>query len=103
VAYSPQIPYRARILAYCAKHGVVVPSDFDAPRSSAKFALIDTTNEPHVLFNRSTYLPSELANYIATLEGQGRLLKVLDFKRCCELVRQGADKLVRGESFDITA
>lgn len=92
-------PYRTRILYYCQTHGVVVPENFDAPQSSEAIVVIDITEEPFTLAPRSIFLWKEALKYISSTERQGRIFKVLDFKRGCELALD-QNRLVRGRPFE---
>jgi len=99
VAYKPYPPYRERIIAYCKKNNVVVPYDFDITKSSEKYVLIDITEVPHTLISRSTYLKNEIIPFLQQGPQTGRLYRILDFKKCCELHLHNNRKFVRGNSF----
>jgi hypothetical protein len=98
-----RIPYRQRILYYCETNGVVVPKDFDAPKSSDKFAAIDMTSQPPVLVKRTTYMEKEVIQFLQEPENSGRSFKILDFKRGLELVYEGGNKLSKVGTFDCKA
>ena len=91
-------PYRERILAYCAKHGISVPPGFHV-RNAEKFAIFDITSEPNALVSVTTYLPSDVISFITDKRNEGRRFRILDFKRGCELLVEGNIRLVRGDSF----
>lgn len=99
VVYKPYPPYRERILLYCEKNNVAVPHDFDITKSSAKYALIDITEEPYTLVSRSTYLANDIVAFLHKESNKGRLYRILDFKRCCELHLNDSKKLIRGKVF----
>ena len=94
------IPYRQRIVEYCERNGVVVPSNFDAPKSSDKFVIVDVTDNPPTLVPRSTFLSGQVIGYVTDSKNRGRQFRILDFKRCCELTLSESGKLLRGPSFD---
>ena len=97
---KPRTPYRQRITEYCALHGIVVPDNFDAPKSSDKFVLVDITNEPHRIISRSTYLPADVIRYITDPNSFDRKFRILDFKHCCEMSYAGGTKLIRGKQIE---
>jgi hypothetical protein len=94
------IPYRERILAFCQRNGIVVPPNFDAPRSSAKFVFVDLEVSPPTLLPRSTHREAEVFAILSHPDNAGRKLRILDFKRCCELDNSVPGKLVRGSAID---
>ena len=93
-------PYRQRITEYCAHHGIVIPDNFDAPKSSDKFVLVDITKEPHQIVSRSTYLPADVIRYITDPNNEHRKFVILDFKRCCEMSYAGGTLLIRGRPIE---
>jgi len=95
-----QIRYRERIVEFCDRAGIVVPKAFDAPKSSDKYVVIDETVHPATLHKYSTCMKKELLAYLTAPANAGRRLKVLDFKRCCELVFDGTGKFTKGQSID---
>ncbi|MDR2689710.1 MAG: hypothetical protein LBB76_08135 [Azoarcus sp.] len=95
-----RLPYRQRILHYCASNGVVVPKDFDAPKSSDKYALVDITSQPPTLVNRTSYLKSEIHKFLSRPENRERKFKLLDFKRGLELSCSIEDKFEKIGAFD---
>lgn len=92
-------PYRQRILAYCQANGITVPENFDAPKSSDKFALLDLTTSPPSLVSRTTYLESEIVEFLARPENQSKRFRLLDFKRGVELSCTSEGKLEKIGAF----
>lgn len=91
-------PYRARIVEYCKRNGIEVPSNFDAPQSSEKLVLVDFSVSPPVLHPRSTFREKQLLEWGQERIAQGKVIRFYDFKRQCELVLSDGGTLVRGES-----
>jgi hypothetical protein len=92
-------PYRARIVAYCAREGIVVPRSFDIAKSTDRLVVIDVTDDPPTLVKRSTYLIKDVQRLLDAPENAGRRFRVLDFKRGCELKRSADGAFVRDASF----
>jgi hypothetical protein len=95
-----RIPYRERILEYCQRHRISVPRNFDAPRSSEKFVVVDESTSPSVLLPRSTYLKKEVISILTDSANAGRKFRVLDFKHCRELHYRSDGKLTAGSEID---
>lgn len=95
-----RIPYRERILEYCQRHGISVPRNFDAPRSSEKFVVVDESTSPSVLLAKSTYLKKEVIAVLTDPANAGRKFRVLDFKHCRELHYSSDGKLIPLREFD---
>ena len=95
-----RIPYRERILEYCQRHRISVPRDFDAPRSSEKFVVVDESTSPSVLLPKSTYLKKEVIAVLTDPANAGRKFRVLDFKHCRELHYGSDGKLSPGSEID---
>jgi hypothetical protein len=95
-----RIPYRERILEYCQRHGISVPRNFDAPRSSEKFVVVDESTSPPVLLPKSTYLKKEVIAVLTDPANAGRKLRALDFKHCRELHYGSDGKLIPGREID---
>ncbi len=74
-----------------------MPSNFDAPKSSEKLALVDFSANPPLLHFRSTYLEKELLEWGLEKIAQGNTIRFFDFKRQCELILREDGQLVRGE------
>jgi hypothetical protein len=91
-------PYRSRIVEYCQRNGIVVPSNFDAPKSSDRLVLVDFSASPPQLHPRSTYLKKELIKWGLERIAQGKTIRFYDFKRQCELLLNDHRQLVRGET-----
>jgi hypothetical protein len=70
-----RIPYRERILEYCQRHRILVPRNFDAPRSSEKFVVVDESTSPSVLLPKSTYLKKEVIAILTDPANAGRKLR----------------------------
>ena len=96
-----RIRYRERIVEYCDRAGIIVPKEFDAPKSSDKFVVVDETENPATLHKYSTCIKKELVAFLTDSANADRRLRVLDFKHCCELVfDDGTGKFTKGESID---
>ena len=93
-------PYRERILAYCEKNAIEVPRNFDVTKSSESLALIDESEKPFKLVQRTTHQKKEVMEFLNRPENQRKKFKILDFKRCCEWHKAEDGSLVRGEHFD---
>jgi hypothetical protein len=93
-------PYRKRILHFCEMNDVTMPTDFDAPKSSDKYALVDLSTSPPTLVNRTTYLKSELADFLSRPVNPGRKFRLLDFKRGLELSCSNEGKFEKMSSFE---
>jgi hypothetical protein len=92
-------PYRERIQDYCARNQIDLPPTFDRPKSSERFVVIDETARPAIACN-STYRVKDVIEFLLLPVNASRKLRVLDFKRCCEVHYNGVGKLVRGSAFD---
>lgn len=90
--------YRTRIVEYCQRNGIAVPWNFDAPKSSDKFVLVDFSASPPQLHPRSTFLKKELIDWGLNYIAQGKAIRFYDFKRQCELLLNDHRQLVRGET-----
>jgi hypothetical protein len=66
-------------------NGIVVPKNFDTPKSSDKYALVDITSQPPTLVSRTTYLESDVRDFLSRPENRERKFRLLDFKRGLEL------------------
>jgi len=77
--------YQARIVDYCQRHGIVVPETFDSPKSPERFVIVDESSSPPSLMTRSTEQEKELLAWATELRQSGHNIRLLDFKRCCEL------------------
>ena len=93
-------PYRNRIIEYCASHGIAVPKNFDASKSAEKYVLVDLSSDPPTLGARSTCFEKTLMGWASSATSQGRRVRLLDFKRQCELLIGDGGKLTRGGSID---
>ena len=100
IKHMPHIPYKKRITEYCERNGIIIPNNFDTPKSTDKLVLVNITSTPYVLVPRSTYLPSEIIHYLTDPRNAGLQFRILDFKRCCELNYNGSTKLLRGIAFE---
>jgi len=92
-------PYRERIQDYCARNQIEVPANFDRPKSSERFVVIDETSRPVVACN-STYRVKDVIAFLSLPGNACRKPRVLDFKRCCEVHYNGAGRLIRGNAID---
>jgi hypothetical protein len=97
---KPRAPYRLRILHYCETNGIAVPENFDAPKSSDKFALLDLTTTPPSLVSRTTYLESEVVEFLSRTENLDKKFRLLDFKRGLELSCTSNGKFEKVGSFE---
>ncbi|MDR2451029.1 MAG: hypothetical protein LBE85_04500 [Candidatus Accumulibacter sp.] len=95
-----RVPYRQRILHYCEVNGVAVPKNFDAPKSSDRYALVDITSQPPTLVSRTSYLKNEVHEFLSRPENRERKFKLLDFKRGLELSCSIEGKFEKIGSFD---
>jgi hypothetical protein len=91
------IPYRARIVEFCRRHRIVVPPNFDAPKSTQKFVLVDLSSNPPTLAPRSTCFEKQLLAWGREFAVLGKKVRYLDFKRQCEMIIDADGRLVRGE------
>ena len=91
--------YQARIVDYCQRNGIVVPA-FDSPRSPERFVIVDESSSPPKLMTQSTEHEQELLTWANELRQGGRSIRLLDFKRCCELAIAGDGKLKRFRNID---
>ena len=92
-------PYRARILAYCTREGIVVPRSFDIAQSTYRLVVVDVTEEPPTLTKRSTFQMKDVRDFLARPENANRRFRVLDFKHGCEWVRSPDGAFARGATF----
>lgn len=88
--------YQARIFDYCQRNGIAVPS-FDSPK---RFVMIDESATPPTLLPQSTEQEKELMAWASEIRNSGRTIRVLDFKRCCELAVTGDGKFKRFRNID---
>ena len=92
--------YRERITHYCKAHGIAMPRNFDAPCSSSRYALIDTTEHPTTIFPRTAYARKDLVAFALRPEHAGRTLRVLDFRTGKEFRLGAGTALVECGTFD---
>lgn len=92
--------YQARIRDYCQRNGIAMPERFDSPTSPERFVMIDESSTPPALSPRSTAFEKELLAWAVEARTGGRMLRLMDFKRCCELALTSDGKLKRFRNFD---
>ena len=98
-----RIPYRQRILHYCRQHGIVVPKGFDAPKSSERYALVDVSVEPNLLYERTACMERDVIRVVDQARNTGRAFRILDFKRGVELQHDGGTRLAKVGAFECAA
>ena len=92
--------YEARVLDYCQRNGIVVPENFCSAMSPERFVIVDDTLSPPTLMLRSTVLEKELLDWAKEARDAGRRIRLLDFKRCCELTIASDGTFKRFRNFD---
>jgi hypothetical protein len=92
--------YQARIHDYCQRNGIALPAHFDSPTSPERFVMIDETATPPAVSPRSTAFEKELLIWALEARAGGQMLRLMDFKRCCELALTSDGKLKRFRNFD---
>lgn len=95
--------YQARIQDYCQRNGITLPERFDSPAAPERFVMIDESSTPPALSPRSTAFEKELLIWAIEARTAGRMLRLMDFKRCCELSLTSDGKLKRFRNFDAFA
>lgn len=93
-------PYRDRIVEYCARAGIAVPKNFDAPKSSDRFVFVDLSGEKPVLLSRSVAFTRDVVSVLRDAPRSGRKLAALDFKRQCEVHLSESGTLECGTPID---
>ncbi len=93
--------YQSRVLDYCQRNGIVVPDNFCSPTSPERFVIVDETSSPPILMTQSTELEKELLSWANEIRQSGRNIRLLDFKRCCELAMVSDGKLKRFRNIDV--
>ena len=89
--------YRKRIAAFCASEGIQIPSGFYR-HSASRYAAVDLDCTPPKLIAATWFKQEDLLYYLRHM-GQGRRLRVLDFKDRKELVLDGTARLKAGPAF----
>jgi len=92
-------PYSRRILAYCESNGVSVPPGFQV-RTAEKFAVINVSSVPPRLVAVTSYLESEIIEFLTHPRNASSVFRVLDFKSGHELRYVGGKHLVRAATFE---
>jgi len=87
--------YQARIFDYCQRNGITVPERFDSPKSPERFVLIDESTVPPSLLPQTAAIEKDLMTLAKEARNAGRNIRLLDFKRCCELTIAGDGKFKR--------
>jgi hypothetical protein len=95
-----RLPYRDRIVEYCARLGIQVPANFDAPKSSDRFVFVDVSGSQPVLLERSVAFTRDVTSILADVSQPRRKLVALDFKRQCEIHLSDAGRLECGDPID---
>jgi len=62
--------------------------------------MVDESGSPPKLMTQSTELEKDLLTWANELRQSGRTVRLLDFKRCCELAIAGDGKLKRFRNID---
>jgi hypothetical protein len=89
--------YRDRIAAFCASAGIRVPAGFYRG-SAAQYAVIDMDSVPPKLVANTWFKQADVVYYLNNF-GEGRKLRVLDFKNRRELIFDGGERLKTGPAF----
>jgi hypothetical protein len=90
-----------KILAFCNASGVAVPKNFDIANPTFRLITIDYSSTPPTLFKCSTYIESEVVEYITSPQNSGKKFRIFDFKRFIELYYLGTGtKLQKGNPID---
>ena len=92
--------YQTRILDYCQRNGIIVPDNFCTATSPERFVIVDESVSPPALMPQSTPLEKELLDLANEARNAGRKIRLLDFKRCCELTIGSDGKFRRFRSID---
>jgi hypothetical protein len=92
--------YQARIIDYCQRHGIVVPEGFITPKSPERFVIVDESSSPPSLMFQTTEHEKELLGWATEIRNTGRAIRLLDFKRCCELAISGSGTFKRFRNID---
>ena len=92
--------YQARIFDYCQRNGITVPDQLDSPKFPERFVLIDESCSPPCLLPQSAAIEKDLLVLATAARDSGRTVRLLDFKRCCELTIAGDGKFKRFRDID---
>ncbi len=92
--------YQARIFDYCQRNGIALPDKFDTPKSPERFVLIDESTSPPSLLPQTAAIEKDLMQLAKQARDSGRTVRLLDFKRCCELAIAGDGTFKRFRDID---
>jgi len=92
--------YQSRIFDYCQRNGIALPDKFDSPKSPERFVLIDESTSPPSLLPQTAAIEKDLMVLAKAARDDGRTIRLLDFKRCCELTIASDGKFKRFRDID---
>jgi len=87
--------YQARIFDYCQRNGIAIPDKFESAKSPERFVIVDESASPPSLLPQSAAIEKDLLALTNEAREAGRRVRLLDFKRCCELTIASDGKFKR--------